>query len=655
MQTLNENTYETVDTSTEVDCLTFFDTKGSQSPNDERGDTSNMDGNARVVYDEETELITTQIEDNVTFEGNNPNVFNGEGSGLFRDEAHTKVRRKAIGCKWIFKFKYKDSGEIDMYKARLVAKGFSQREGLDYEETFSHVVKMVTVRCLIVYMSLPPSYYDKNETKVCKLVKSLYGLKQAPRQWNEKLTCALIENVFIQSKNDYSLYVKSKNGMFIALLVYVDDIVITESENDKYIANMTEYQKLVGKLIYLSVTRLDIAYAVHFLSQHMNAHLQSHFTAGMRVLRYLKQAPGTGIQFNIGDKFSLHAFSYADWIAVNPVYHEKTKHFEIDLHLVREKVSFGVIKTIKIGYVKNVADVFTKGLSNSQHAEFWTILAHNYDSLVRTHLWTHQLQHFMMVYGGMGLLQGGRSLLEGGQSFLDVRNLLVSKLNAICELSYMQQNKLYSYSLASSTPSFPHGVLSEDGVGNSNQIIVWKECGGSSRCGMGCSALMSNNILGGYPVCTTIGRTQSITTDLIDKVTPAKGVVVKMWHQGLEMNCSLSVSVICDLKQVQGPKTLEKVGICDFATQITHPAGCANVLTTHGNGLGCLLCLFGAYLIAGAAYRYFYFGIRGIDIIPNLEFWISLPHRVQSLFMSLVQRFRGPSERYRSSYSPVDF
>lgn len=259
----------------------------------------------------------------------------------------------------------------------------------------------------------------------------------------------------------------------------------------------------------------------------------------------------------------------------------------------------------------------------------------------------------------------------------------ISADNAICELSYTQQNKLYSYSLASSTASFPHGVLSEDGYYkvSSNGTVVWfqlcngmifnhdppkcfdsLECGGSTRCGVGCSALMSNNVLGGYPVCTTIGRTQSITTDLIDKVTPAKGVVVKMWHQGPLTNCSLSVSVICDLKQVQGPKTLEKVGDCDFATQITHPAGCANVLTTHGNGLGwfstliiILLCLFGAYLIAGAAYRYFHLAIRGIDIIPNLEFWASLPHRVQSLFMSLVQRFRGPSERYRSSYSPVDF
>ncbi|GJX52189.1 ribonuclease H-like domain-containing protein, partial [Tanacetum coccineum] len=78
-----------------------------------------------------------------------------------------------------------------------------------------------------VYMDLPPRYYDEFETKVCKLVKSLYGLKQALRQWNEKLTSALNENGFRQSINDYSLFVKNKNNVLLALLVYVDDIVIT--------------------------------------------------------------------------------------------------------------------------------------------------------------------------------------------------------------------------------------------------------------------------------------------------------------------------------------------------------------------------------------------------------------------------------------------
>ncbi|CAI9295862.1 unnamed protein product [Lactuca saligna] len=259
---------------------------------------------------------------------------------------------------------------------------------------------------------------------------------------------------------------------------------------------------------------------------------------------------------------------------------------------------------------------------------------------------------------------------------------LVHSLSTICEFSITQENKFYSYSLASPSETFPHGVLSEDGYYkvSSNGTVVWFQlcdgmifnhdpprcfdcwdCGGTSRCGMGCSALMSEIKLG-YPVCTSIGRTQTITTDLIDKENPDRGIVVKTWHQGSERNCSLSVSVICDSKQVQGPKTLERVGVCNFVTQITHPAGCANVLSAPGSGLGwfgtlliILLCLFGAYFIAGAAYRYFYLGIRGIDIIPNLEFWASLPHRIRNSYMSLVRKFRGPSQSYRSSYSPVDF
>ncbi|XP_057475400.1 uncharacterized protein LOC130763497 [Actinidia eriantha] len=262
------------------------------------------------------------------------------------------------------------------------------------------------------------------------------------------------------------------------------------------------------------------------------------------------------------------------------------------------------------------------------------------------------------------------------------RVISLNSVSGVCDLSIVDRNKLYNYSLASPILKFPHGVLSEDGFYKVavNETVLWfqlcdsmifnhnpptcidcKDCGGPSRCGMACSALMSNKI-GGYPVCTTIGRTSNMIIHLIDEKNPHTGVIVKMSNSRPELNCSLAVSVICDSRGVQGPQALEKVGICDYATQLRHPSGCAKIVSVHGKGLGwfgtfiiIILCLFGGYLLAGIVYRFFYLGVRGIDVVPNLEFWASLPHRIQSMFMSLVRKFRGPSEGYRSSYSPVNF
>uniref|UniRef100_A0A2N9I7W0 Reverse transcriptase Ty1/copia-type domain-containing protein n=1 Tax=Fagus sylvatica TaxID=28930 RepID=A0A2N9I7W0_FAGSY len=414
----------------------------------------------------------------------------------------------------------------DWYKARLVAKGYTQQEGLDYFETFSPVAKFTAVRTLLavasvhgwsltqldvnnaflhgelheeVYMVMPPGFASKGEiNQVCKLNKSFYGLKQASRQWFAKFSSTILQHGFIQSKSDYSLFTRSHGSSFIALLVYVDDILIASNDmesvtklkksldaefklkdlgNLKYFLGLevarsskgmslcqrkyalellsdsgmlgskpmqtpmeqnlklsetdgtllddpSVYRRLVGRLLYLTVTRPDLSYSVQKLSQYMAKPTTSHLTAAHRVLRYIKGSPGLGLFFSSSSNLNLKSFSDSDWagcpdtrrsitgssaeaeyramaavvcelmwlipllkdfqvthsqeallfcdsqaaihIAANPVYHERTKHIELDCHLIREKIQEGLVRTLHVVSQNQLADLMTKPLGSHQ-------------------------------------------------------------------------------------------------------------------------------------------------------------------------------------------------------------------------------------------------------------------------------------------------
>jgi Reverse transcriptase (RNA-dependent DNA polymerase)/Integrase core domain len=320
-----------------------------------------------------------------------------------------------VGCKWIYSIKYNEKGEIDRYRARLVAKGYTQTYGIDFQETFSPVAKLNTIRVILslaanfdwplhqfdvknaflhgdleeeIYMEIPPGCCGHDtRNKVCKLKKALYGLKQSPRAWFERFCSAMRSYGYTQGDSDHTLFFKRFEGKITILIIYVDDMIITgdnleeikgleqklsgdfEMKNlgglkyflgievcrnkksiflsqRKYIldlltevgmleckpaetpcvknikldenrssksVNKERYQRLVGKLIYLSHTRPDIAYAVSIISQFMHNPAEEHMEAVMRIIRYLKGTPGRGIKFIKQGHTEITGYTDADW------------------------------------------------------------------------------------------------------------------------------------------------------------------------------------------------------------------------------------------------------------------------------------------------------------------------------------------------------
>src|SRR3954463_10717899 len=193
--------------------------------------------------------------------------------------------RQAIENKWIFKKKTDADGNVTVYKARLVAKGFRQVQGVDYDETFSRVAMLKSVRILLaiaayfdyeiwqmdvktaflngnleenVYMIQPEGFVaPKDAGKVCKLKRSIYGLKQASRSWNLRFDEVVKGFGFIQNGEEACVYKKVSGSAISFLILYVDDILL--------IGNDKEFLNTIKESLKSSFSMKDLGEASYIL------------------------------------------------------------------------------------------------------------------------------------------------------------------------------------------------------------------------------------------------------------------------------------------------------------------------------------------------------------------------------------------------------
>lgn len=167
--------------------------------------------------------------------------------------------KSVVSSKWLFKIKHVVDGSIEKYKARFVAKGFSQKEGIDYEETFAPVARYTSIRTIIAIaaskgwkihqMDVKTAFLNGvieekvyieqiegfvvhgKESHVFQLKKALYGLKQAPLFWYKRIDRYLIGLGFSKNDADSNLYFKVINGEALILIIYVDELLITGEDH----------------------------------------------------------------------------------------------------------------------------------------------------------------------------------------------------------------------------------------------------------------------------------------------------------------------------------------------------------------------------------------------------------------------------------------
>ncbi|RVX03863.1 Retrovirus-related Pol polyprotein from transposon RE2 [Vitis vinifera] len=362
--------------------------------------------------------------------------------------------KRALGSQWVYRTKYFSNGDIERLKSRLVVLGNHQEAGIDYHETFSPVAKMTTGNVQInVLVYVDDLIISGNDSAALKTFKAYLS------------DCFKMKDLGVLKYFLGIEVARSSAGLFLCQRKYTLDIVSEAGllgakpcgfpiehnhrlglANRELLSNPESYRRLVGRLIYLAVTRPNLAYSVHILSQFMQEPRIEHWEATLRVVRYLKGTSGQGILLRADNDLSLQGWCDSDWaacpvtrrslsgwlvflgqspiswktkkqhtvsrssaeaeyramaavtcelkwlkglllslgvhhpkaiklfcdsqsalhMAKNPVFHERTKHIEVDCHFVRDAITDGLITPSYVPIVTQLADIFTKALGKKQ-------------------------------------------------------------------------------------------------------------------------------------------------------------------------------------------------------------------------------------------------------------------------------------------------
>ncbi|KAK6159074.1 hypothetical protein DH2020_006388 [Rehmannia glutinosa] len=361
------------------------------------------------------------------------------------------VGKKAIGNKWVFKVKMKPDGSVERYKARLMAKGYHQVQGAFGLTQSAHdhclFVRSTSTSflALLIYVDdvLITGSSGSDIAALKQHLDKLFTIKDlGTAKYFLGLEIARTDQGTFLNQRKYILDLLHDAGMLQCKptsMPFPQGLRLAGKEGTPLV-DAEQYRRIVGRLLYLNLTRADITYVVQQLSQFVNDPYTTHWDAAMHLLRYLKGCPSLGLFYSSSSPLTLKAYCDADWgycsdtrksltgycvflgsslvswktkkhstvspstteaeyralstticellwlsylvqdfhvplslliplwcdnqaalhIVANPDFHERTKHLDIDCHVVRNQYKAGFVAPCKISSQLQLADVFTK-------------------------------------------------------------------------------------------------------------------------------------------------------------------------------------------------------------------------------------------------------------------------------------------------------